>query len=340
MKRREDERMRREEEREFRREMEQRRITDREEALARERKNEEVRELQRLEDREEARKVHQILADTLKDQQQGRERALVIAQGRRLKMGTDIPTLPKLSDPSGIELFLDQFKKDMVTFEVPPAQWTTNLRPLLDTKSMEFTNQVIQGDFELLAKELTRLHGITPEFHGRTWKNLVQGTGEDLVQWNVRMEFALMAWMKDFPTREDALDRILLERLMASLDPETQRWTRNTRPKTAAEAAETANLFQQHNRVEVNQFRPMGPRNPPPAEVPNPSGRTPELREKTRRPQIPTSESKPGLRPSTNVVNGDTSLSCVPPVCPTWEGNLTTPRSKASQEWKSGRWLS
>lgn len=311
---------RRADEREVRQETERRRIIDKEETMEREGRDKTERDDRRLEDREEARKMQQAMTDTLHDQQLGRERALVVAQGRRLKMGTDIPNLPKLGDPRGIELFLEQFKKDMITFDVPPRQWTTNLRPLLDEKSMEFSRhlpQVTQEDFALLATELTRLHGITPEFHGRTWRNLTQGLDEDMIQWHVKLDFSLKAWMRDCPDRESVMERILMERLLNSMDPETQRWTRNTRPKTGAEAAETANLFQHSARpAPLNQFRPMGPRAPP------------TQRNDTPLPTRPTNERRGGERrnssrlPEWDPVKGPRCFECneyghIAVACPT-----------------------
>lgn len=63
-----------------------------------------------------------MITETLKDQQAGTDRALAVAQGRHLKMGTDIPNLPKLADPRGIE-FCSWNNLNviiMITFEVPP----------------------------------------------------------------------------------------------------------------------------------------------------------------------------------------------------------------------------
>lgn len=65
---------------------------------------------------------------------------------RRIRMGRDIPNLPKLEDPKDIQLFLKQFETDMIAFKVPEDQWTTQLRPLLDTKS---SPPDIQKDFHV-----------------------------------------------------------------------------------------------------------------------------------------------------------------------------------------------
>ncbi len=121
-------------------------------------------EAQRMADKAEARQLQEAMVQA---QQENQERAWRAAQAKRLRMGVDIP---KLGDPKGISLFLEQFERDMLTFGVPPAQWTTFLRPLLDERSIEYSRhlpQETQEDFALVSAELTKLHGISPEFHGR-----------------------------------------------------------------------------------------------------------------------------------------------------------------------------
>lgn len=65
------------------------------------------------------------------------------------------------------------------------------------------------------------------------------------MQWQVRMRFTLRAWLKDCLDREAVFERVLL---VSSLEPDTERWTRNLRPKTSIEAGEIATLFQRTNQ--------------------------------------------------------------------------------------------
>lgn len=153
--------------------------------------------------------------------------------------------------------------------------------------------QETQADFALLSAELTRLHGITLEFHGRAWKDLTQGPEEDAIQWQVKMRFTLRAWLKDCVDRQSVFERVLLERYVSSLEPETERWTRNLRPKTSTEAAEIASLYQRNARPEaLNQFRPLGPR-----PNPNPRNNGPVPNKKF-------GEKRPGRLPDRDPVKG------------------------------------
>ncbi len=139
-------------------------------------------------------------------------------------MGRDIPNMPKLEDPKDIQLFLKQFETDMISFKVPPDQWTTQLRPLLDPKSSEFSRKLaplIQKDFHLLGKELTRLHGITPAFHGRNWATLKTSPTEDPLQLGPCVKFAWVAWMEDCNDRAAIEERVTIDKFVSLLDPNT-----------------------------------------------------------------------------------------------------------------------
>lgn len=204
-------------------EQERQRQRDREQHERQCREEREEREVQRREDREQARQTQITVAATLTQQQNLQERTLEAARTKRIRMGTDIPVLPKLTDPPQMELFLDQFRKDMLTYAVPPAQWTATLRPLLDEKSIAYSRhltQPIQEDFDLLSGELLRLHGITAEFHGHNWKTMTRTQGEDDLQWNVRLGFAVRAWLRDCADREEVMDRLQME---------NQAWTQTRR---------------------------------------------------------------------------------------------------------------
>lgn len=85
--------------------------TEREERQ--EARDEETRQLrirteqQRLEDKAEARNLHEVMRQSLQGQQDdAQDRACRAGAARRLKMGKDIPTLPKLEDPQNLVLFL------------------------------------------------------------------------------------------------------------------------------------------------------------------------------------------------------------------------------------------
>lgn len=186
-------------------------------------------ESNRREEQAQTRELQTIMVNTMREQQAGRERALELTRTKRLRMGVDIPILPKLGNPKEIETFLELFRRDMTTFDVPRGQWATILRPLLDDRSADYSRhlpQKTQDDFDLLAVELTTLHGISPESHGTTWRELTRGEGEDLLQWYVRIQFAAKAWMKDCTSMADIIERLGMERFLCNLDGPTELWTR------------------------------------------------------------------------------------------------------------------
>lgn len=278
-----------EEREKYERAREERRLEEREQAQFAIKAEREERESQRREEREQARQTQLTMTAALTHQHAIQERALEAARTKRVKMGTDIPVLPKLSDPMQLELFLDQFRKDMTNYDVPPKQWTATLRPLLDEKSIAYSRHLslpIQEDFDLLSRELLRLHGITAEFHGHAWKTRTRGPGEDALQWNVRLGFAVRAWLKDCADREEVMDRLQMERFVSSLDPETERWIRNQQPASSDEAARLADRYGRNAPGPVNTFPPRGllahpantiinNLNPPFAPPTHPAGPTP-----------------------------------------------------------------
>ncbi len=109
----------------------------------------------------DAQRNHEMLLLSMQQHQDSLKADRQAVAERRIRMGRDIPILPKLEDPRDIQLFMRQFQADMETFKVPQDQWTTMLRPLLDVKSMEFSRKLsieTQQNFPQMCKELTRLH--------------------------------------------------------------------------------------------------------------------------------------------------------------------------------------
>lgn len=145
---------------------------------------------------------------------------------------------------------------------------------------------------------LTRLHGITPEFHGHSWKTLSRNTEEALHQWHVRIQFAMQAWMKDCEGKKEVLDRLVMERFITSLEPRTEQWTRNQRPKTSEDAVLIADSFQRNTPLAFNPpvWRPPRPQparpNPWTSTRPQPEQGPPLLRTPGDRSPAPRSGNR------------------------------------------------
>lgn len=127
-----------------------------------------------------------------------------------------------LSSPDELPTFLKNFESNMITFEVPKKYWSRKLLPSLDPIFLNFVQRMDNAeDFDHVATELVRLHGLGEEHFRDLWWNFRLKYKKTYAQAERRLAIIVDAWLKQV---NDVADMLVKECLTAVMTSDVRNW--------------------------------------------------------------------------------------------------------------------
>ncbi|XP_038147858.1 uncharacterized protein LOC119787881 [Cyprinodon tularosa] len=157
------------------------------------------------------------------------------------------PRLEKLTDEDDIEHFLTTFERMALVCRWKRADWVFHLIPLLTGKArgayvhMDMDDSL---DYDKVKEAVLQKYDINPETYRLRFRSLEVKPDENPKELYARLKELYGKWvMPKQKTVHEVSEIIILEQYLRMLSPELQIWIKEHNPKSAAEAAQLADVF-------------------------------------------------------------------------------------------------
>lgn len=159
--------------------------------------------------------------------------------------------LVKLMDGDDIEAFLTTFERLMEAYGVEEDRWAFKLAPQLTGKAQQAYAALPTEEakrYQDLKQAILHRYDINAETYRQRFRKTKKSQEESYRELVVRQQDLLGKWMKECTNLAELRETIVMEQFLNAVPTEVQVWVKERKPKTAKEAGELADQYDQAQR--------------------------------------------------------------------------------------------
>lgn len=170
-----------------------------------------------------------------------------IRAGQPPRVPAGEPMLQRLEESDNIEHYLSTFERLAEVYNWPRQQWAVRLIPLLTGKALTAVlamDPAHTKDYYLLKTVILKTYEINRNAHRQKFRAYKTPAKESPQELYARLKHLFCKWVAyDTCTKEDIMEKMVLEQYLKVLFPKVKAWVKRHNPKTAKEAADLVDAY-------------------------------------------------------------------------------------------------
>ena len=169
------------------------------------------------------------------------------AANKRAENDRDVK-VPKLTEKDDIVSYLTMFERLMLAYKVKKDKWAFKLAAHLVGKAQEAYAALSIEDarsYEKVKEAILQRFDITEESYRQRFRTTKKKTEESNRELVARLTDLAEKWLKNYQTREELLDQVILEQFLKTLPDDMRVFVRERHPTTSNEASKFADDYVQ-----------------------------------------------------------------------------------------------
>ena len=167
------------------------------------------------------------------------------AANKRAENDRDVK-VPKLTEKDDIVSYLTMFERLMLAYKVKKDKWAFKLAAHLVGKAQEAYASIEDAkSYEKVKEAILQRFDITEESYRQRFRTTKKKTEESNRELVARLTDLAEKWLKNYQTREELLDQVILEQFLKTLPNDMRVFVRERHPTTSNEASKFADDYVQ-----------------------------------------------------------------------------------------------